>query len=84
MKKVSRHARDLDLSDRRAVEHILGHNLQDDEKVEINVVPEQPERATPSRLSNTPWAAIYEGLSDEDVDQLSAAIRQRADLSTVQ
>jgi len=75
METLVRNVRDLDPADRDALERVLGHALAETQQVAVNVIDPQPEEAVPE------WWKIYEGLSDEEIDELDQAIRQRADLT---
>lgn len=78
METLVRNVRDLDHADRSALERVVGHELEESQQVIVNIVdlgPQTPETATP------PWGNIYDGLSDEEIDRLDTAIRQRANLS---
>jgi hypothetical protein len=84
MEKVIRNVADMDSADRRALEHVVGKRLAEHQQVIISVVNVdlgQP-AGTPAPVT-PPWANIYEGLSDEEVDRLDKAIRQRANLTRV-
>lgn len=88
MKSITRDVRELSPAQRQALESAIGEPLPDDERVRIEIgtagVAEQasPEKpvAEPTELPDIPdWWRIYEGLSDEEIDRLDNAIRQRAD-----
>jgi hypothetical protein len=85
MEKVIRNVAELDTGDRQALEHLIGKHLTEHQQVIISVVSlnlAEPDNATtPTPRAAPPWAKIYEGLSDEDVDRLDRAIRQRANLT---
>jgi hypothetical protein len=85
MEKVIRNVAEIDQADRRAIEHLIGKQLADHQQVIISVVnldltsPDEP--AAPASGDMPAWWNIYEGLSDEEVDRLDQAIRQRANLT---
>jgi hypothetical protein len=87
MNETVHNVAEIDSADRRALEHLIGKSLSDQQQVVITVV-EQPS-ANVASASNPiadgipDWWKIYEGLSDEEVDRLDQAIRQRANLTRV-
>jgi hypothetical protein len=88
MESIIRNVTEIDQADRQALEHVIGQDLRDHQQLVIRVVDadmsEPPPAQTPSAEDGIPeWWKVYEGLSDEDVDRLDGAIRQRADLTRV-
>jgi hypothetical protein len=87
MEKVIRNVADIDTADRRALEHLIGKHLAEHQQVIINIVnldrgnPRQPAAPMPQRIPA--WWNIYEGLSEQEVERLDQAIRQRANLTRV-
>jgi len=85
MDSVTHNVRDIDSTGREVLEGLVGQPLRDDQQVMINVVSSRGESSSDScdsKLADVPsWWNIYEGLSDEEVDRLDQAIRQRANLA---
>ncbi|MEX0702467.1 MAG: hypothetical protein WD069_10265 [Planctomycetales bacterium] len=90
MKSITRNVRDMSAADREAFEHVIGERLCEDQRILIEVVDAgasmqrataEPPRETGAVPDVPDWWKIYEGLSDEEIDQLDEAIRQRADLT---
>jgi hypothetical protein len=90
METVIRNVNEIDLHDRKALEHVLGHSLREDQQLVINIVnletaTEPPNRIAPQQTNGTPalpeWCNVYEGLSDEEITDLEQTILRRADLS---
>lgn len=79
METVTRNVRDIAAAERTVLEGVIGQKLADDQQVVIHVVSLPP----PAAEEVPPWWNVYEGLSDEDVDRLDGAIRQRANLTRV-
>lgn len=76
METVVRNVRDLSQPDRSALERVVGRSLAESQQVVVNVLElPDPKAGVPD------WWNIYEGLSDEEIDRLDAAIRERADLT---
>jgi hypothetical protein len=85
METVVRNVRDLDATQRSALERVVGHELCETQQVIVNVVnidvapaigdADQVPEGVPD------WWNIYEGLSEEAIEELDQAIRQRADLT---
>jgi hypothetical protein len=86
METVIRNVGDIDARDRRALEHIVGHRLRENQQLVIGIVNLQiaPE-AAPRGANGTPplpdWCDVYSGLSDDDIADLEKAILSCADLS---
>ncbi len=74
-----RTVRELQHSDRSTIERLLGHNLHDDQQLVIQIVT--PESASSSTAALPEWTRVYEGLSDNEIDDLESAVLRRADLS---
>lgn len=86
MDQIIRHVADLGADERRAFEHVLGQPLRNDQQVVLGVQPATPPDA--KRNESSPpedvvpdWWKIYDGLSDAEIDELDATIRQRANLT---
>jgi len=85
METISRNVADLDRADRSVLERVVGHTLVESQRIIIQVLT--PESATPPQprsgaLTDLPeWCDVYAGLSDAEIDDLDAAIHERANLS---
>ncbi len=85
MEVVTRNVRDLDESDRSVMERVFGHQLRETQTIVLNLV--NLDRNVPNPESSSPmpdvpdYWKIYDGLSDEEIDELDGAIRQRANLT---
>jgi hypothetical protein len=78
--------RDLNAADRAALERMVGHLLKETQQVVVNVRDIEVEPTASAQHGTTTgdvpdWWKIYEGLSDQEIDELDQAIRQRADLT---
>jgi hypothetical protein len=74
----------LDATHRRALEDLIGVQLQANQRLVIGV--SEIETATseaPSRRSQTleDWTSVYEGLSDEQIEAIDRIAKTRADLT---
>lgn len=85
METIIRDVRDLNQTERSALERVVGQQLMDTQRVIVKVVnldvasaPETPQGEIPGVPD---WWRVYEGLSDEEVDRLDATIRERANLT---
>ena len=85
MEKVIRNVADIDADDRRVLEHVIGKRLAENQQLIISVVSPDVPGSDISCHANTgavpEWWNIYEGLSDQEIDRLDQAIRQRANLT---
>ncbi len=89
METVVHNICELDGSQRTAAEQLVGHPLNNDQKLVIQVV------AADTRTSEPPsdelgldedqlpgWCNVYEGLTDQEIDALEKAILTRFDLTS--
>lgn len=92
MEKIIRNVHDIDAPDRQALEHVIGQRLSENQQIIVSVVnidvsqnpSEQPKsNGTQSESEIPEWWKVYEGLSDEEVDRLDQAVRQRANLARI-
>jgi hypothetical protein len=85
METITRNVKDIGSEDRRALEHMIGKRLAEDQQVVINVVnlnASLPTHENAKVSQEVPgWWKVYEGLGDEEIDRLDHAIRQRANLT---
>ncbi len=85
MKTVTCDIRDLPLSERSALERIVGHQLRETTQIIVNVVDVDVSPAAPIITPLEPdvpelWK-IYDGLSEEEIETLDQVLRQRANLT---
>ena len=77
--------KDIETADRRALEHVIGQHLAENQQLVIHVVNvdvSSPRAAGgPSTVTLPEWCNVYEGLSDEEVSALEEVVLTRADLS---
>lgn len=88
METVIRHVRDIETSERRVLERVVGHPLKEDQKVIIQVVTSgsqpaaEPRGTAPAPLPTLPdWCNVYEGLTEEQLADVERVVLQRADLT---
>ena len=89
METVIRNVGDIDAHDRLALEHILGHRLQENQQLVIRVVnlqvaPSPPAKSGGGENGDTvlpDWCNVYAGLSDDEIATLEKTILTRADLT---
>lgn len=81
METITRNIRDLPSNDRSALERVVGHGLRESQQVIMKLVEiETPTANSPVGDMPECWH-IYDGLSDQAIDEPDAAIRQRANLT---
>lgn len=82
---VTRNVGDLDQTDRSALERVVGHALGESQRLVIQVMTLESPAPVPQpngAVADLPdWADVYKGLNDEEIDDLDAAIRERANLT---
>ena len=88
MESIIRKVRDIDTSERRVLEHVLGQPLRDNQQLIIQVVTlakdsadqdKQNDVATSGQLPD--WCNVYAGLTDEQIAEVEEVILQRSDLT---
>ena len=84
METVVRNVKDLDQPDRSALERVVGHQLRETQQVIVNVVNldlSAGKIESVEQSAEVPdWWKVYDGLTDDEVDELDASI-QRANLT---
>ncbi len=88
MDSIIRNVTDIDQADRQALEHVIGQHLRENQQVVISVLNVDMSKPLPAQTHSTEdripeWWKVYDGLSDDEVDRLDGAIRQRANLTRV-
>ncbi|MBN8625191.1 MAG: hypothetical protein J0M17_06870 [Planctomycetes bacterium] len=87
MENIVRNVRDIDNGDRRAIEHVVGQALRDNQRLVIQIVsldlndaePAAPPVAATGQLPA--WCNVYEGLNDAEIAELEKTVLTRADLT---
>jgi len=85
METITRNVSDIAAGDLQALEHLIGAPLRPSQQVIVQVVERGPSAsevlpgAGEAKLPD--WCNVYEGLSDEEIDELDAALQQRLDLT---
>ena len=82
MESIKRSVKDIDTADRRALEHVIGQHLSEDQQVVIQVLnvdvanagqpASNPQDMQPPTLPR--WCNVYEGLSDAEIDDIESSI----------
>jgi hypothetical protein len=79
METISRQVTELDSNVRVALEQMIGHTLSESQEVTIQV--SEPVRESNGKVSNgklPDWCNVYEGLSNEEIEDLSRSIVRQA------
>ncbi|OYW24399.1 MAG: hypothetical protein B7Z55_02275 [Planctomycetales bacterium 12-60-4] len=77
METFVRNVRDLPPSDRSALERVVGHELRESQQLVIQVTSvsdEESARTLPVSGELPEWCNIYEGLSNQEIDELDGAV----------
>ena len=82
MESIKRSVKDIDTADRRALEHVIGKHLSENQQVVIHVVnvdvanagqpASNPHGMPPPTLPE--WCNVYEGLSDAEIADIESSI----------
>src|SRR5438876_365929 len=79
METIVSNVGDLDHGERSALERVVGHALGESQRLIIQVMtlePPAPAKSTTGAPADLPeWSDVYAGLSDDEIDDLDAAIR---------
>ena len=85
METISHSIRDLNSAERSAAERLVGHALDENQRLLIHVVSEpaavESDATQPDDGELSDWCNVYAGLSDERIAALEQAISRRLDLS---
>jgi len=87
MENIVRDVRDIDNTDRCALEHVVGKALRDNQRLVIQIVSldltePPPAESSPAGAGKLPaWCNVYEGLTDAEIDELEKTVLTRADLT---
>ena len=90
MESLTRKVGDIDVSDRRALEHMLGHSLPENPRLVIQII--NPETETNKEAESgdqvalgtaqlPDWCDVYTGLSDADIQGIEETILDRTNLA---
>lgn len=85
MESIIRNVRDIGSADRRALEHVIGQDLLEDQQIVICVVgigaPPVSETPPSSAAVLRDWCNVYEGLSDDQIAEIDRATSRQLDLT---
>ncbi len=88
METIIRHVRDIDTAERHVLEHVIGQQLKENQKVIIQVVTlgTQPvagpaEEATVQSGTLPEWCNVFEGLTEKQLADVEAVILERSNLT---
>lgn len=80
METVVHNVPDLNAADRATAERLIGHTLRDDQQLVLAIRPGPPGQTGMVDESLPEWLNVYEGLTDERIEELEAAISRRLEL----
>jgi hypothetical protein len=88
METIVRQVRDIDSNERRMLERVIGHQLEENQSVLIQVVtpvsqsPDGAEKHVEFQSGRLPeWCNVYKGLTDEQIEGIEGAILDRSDFA---
>lgn len=85
MEQIVRNVRDIAAGDRPALEHVIGQRLRENQQVIIQVMTVD-QSARDETVGQTPspataglpeWCNVYDGLSDQQIEEIEAVILDR-------
>lgn len=83
METIIRHVRDLDASERSALEQLVGHSLHENQQLVIQVmtlsIPGRQPAASATTLPD--WCNVYQGLTEDEIAGVERVALERADLT---
>jgi hypothetical protein len=68
----------LDAAHRRAIEDVIGTRLDQNQRLVISVTAPPPPRSSQSLAD---WTAVYDGLTEDQVDAIDQDLKTRANLT---
>lgn len=88
MEPIIRHVPDIETEERRVLEHVIGRQLKENQKVIIQVVTlgnqpveEAKEQGAPAPGKLPEWCNVYEGLTDKQLAEVEEVVLERTDLT---
>jgi hypothetical protein len=88
METITRHVRDIESDERRVLEHVIGRQLQANQKVIIQVVTlggaaaeEAKEEGAPQPGQLPEWCNVYEDLTEKQLAEVEEIVLQRGELT---
>lgn len=83
METITRNVKDIGSDDRRALEHVIGRQLAENQTITISVTEVDANAAPLGNSSGVlpGWCNVFEGLSDDDVAEIEKIALTRANLS---
>jgi hypothetical protein len=75
---IVRHVRDLNQQDRSALERVVGHSLGESQQIVIQVASDPQKTQTNGESVGAgklpDWCRVYDGLTDNEIDELDQSI----------
>jgi hypothetical protein len=86
MKQIVRNVRDIDAEHRSAIEDVVGQSLRDSQQIIIQIADvdggsNSHETDVRRTQSVAEWLQVYEGLSEQQIGDIDAIIKSRANLT---
>lgn len=87
MESIIRGVSALDDAQRHTLEHVIGRELRENQRLVIQVVnldlaPESPSPGgTPTAGRLPDWCNVYEGLSEQQIEEIDKIAKTRANLT---
>ena len=89
MESITRNVREIESDERRVYEAAVGHALQENQQVVIQVVtppetPKQEPSIEPVREASgklPDWCNVYAGLSDDEIAEVEQVVLKRSEMT---
>ncbi len=88
MEAIIRKVRDIEEHERHVLEHVVGRQLHENQQVVIQIETLDAEPSQSAETTGEPdvdelpdWCNVFEGLTDDQIADLDAAIRERANFT---
>jgi hypothetical protein len=86
MESIICNVRDIDAGDRHAIEHVVGRQLRDNQRLIIQLAEidfPAEESITDARPQQTleDWTGVYAGLTDAEVEEIDKIVKSRANMT---
>lgn len=83
MVTITRNVKDIPSDDRRALEHVFGQQLAENQRITISIAESESLITEPIQGNGTlpSWCNVFEGMSDAEIAEIEKIALTRAELS---
>ena len=81
METITRDVKDITSPARQVIEDFLGHPLNDNERLVIQVVGQEAGKQPQTAAGLPEWCNVFAGLSEEEIDEIEKIALTRATMA---